>query len=402
MAKFSRSFVSAVECMVFVAILYEPMRMALHSLKDAVGGVGGVGGLVNLGDPSSCSSLASKTENYCFVTGVFAGLTPMALIVLAAWTLPLLLAALSTGFTIRSPSQQPEPEEVADDGSSVRFSHDVFARVWAYIAALWFVVPFGAYIMDPFYRQSLAGVILAVAIAAAFPCSWHLAFVAFPISEAVSSWLGLPRSTVVAVHKTVGWGTVVWAAVHAGGEMVWLLKGGLWHFLKLSSPSDGENMLYIFGIVTAVTMAAHAVLAYVRKQQWIQPNFKIVHRVVACLLLLFATTHWWPFALFLLPTAAAHGCIAGETLGAGQRPPSASWRCFAFAAALVAAFVGLAVVWTIRAQVMQHEGIGLVLPFIFPPLALLAEGGAATLTAFVCIWASPKPGSETLSPQLLG
>lgn len=73
---------TAVLCLLLVSALYEPLRNSLWRVLE-VGGVGGVGGLCNLGNPGTCSSLAGRTQNYCFIPGIVAGFTSMAILVLS-------------------------------------------------------------------------------------------------------------------------------------------------------------------------------------------------------------------------------------------------------------------------------------------------------------------------------
>ena len=104
----SPALASALKYMLLGSALYEPLRKALHSLGDDVGGVGGVGGLCNLGSPEACDSLAGRTGNYCFQPGVWSGLTCFAIVVLAVWTGPLFFGAVAMS---RSLLKQDAPLE---------------------------------------------------------------------------------------------------------------------------------------------------------------------------------------------------------------------------------------------------------------------------------------------------
>lgn len=276
-------------------------------------------------------------------------------------------------------------------------SDKVWMKAWVFVSWLWFLLPLVQFLWDPFFRSGFVAVACAVSLAAAYALSWHLAFVAIPVSDAVAPCLGVPRSAVFDFHKKVGWWTAVWGGVHAVGQMIWFIDKGLWTYIKLSSPSDGENMLYIFGMVTASLLLIHTLIASLRKQQWLASIFKKVHRSLASLVLLAATVHWWPFVLFLLPAVAVHSCTAAETLAAAVgRSPSAARHSWALVGAFFGGFVGLAAVWSARQTVMSRQDVDMVLPFIFPPLALVAEALSATIVAFLLCASGPKalPASQ--------
>ena len=181
----SPSLASALKYMVLAAALYEPLRNALHRLGQDVGGVGGVGGLCNMGNPDGCKSLAGQTQNYCFLPGVWSGLTWFAIVVLLAWTCPLFLGALrmstvSSKRPAEGDAAQHDTEshqgQDADPGSAGAASFDVngLLTIWSGLSCLWFATPLTYMLADPFYRSGVVNVILAVALAAAFPLSWHL------------------------------------------------------------------------------------------------------------------------------------------------------------------------------------------------------------------------------------
>ncbi|CAE7269619.1 unnamed protein product, partial [Symbiodinium pilosum] len=153
-----------------------------------------------------------------------------------------------------------------------------------------------------------------VALAASFPLSWHLSLLAVPVSQAVGPLMGLPRQATVDLHKALGWRTAFWGAIHAGGELVYLLsKEGVQVFVRISG-DKGENLLYLLGLLTALLLLLHTVVAFFRKHPRITAHFRSAHRVTALLVLLGATAHWWPFALFLLPSAAAYGAQGALSL----------------------------------------------------------------------------------------
>ena len=272
MAVVSRSLVRALEGMLLLAVLYEPVRQALMPTGLPVGGVGGVGGLVNLDGPQFCTRLSGRSDQYCFFPGVFAGFTAMALIVTGLWCAPLILGAARMAVHKGSVNFTATDATSAFSGSEA--SDKVWMKAWVFVSWLWFLLPLVQFLWDPFFRSGFVAVACAVSLAAAYALSWHLAFVAIPVSDAVAPCLGVPRSAVFEFHKKVGWWTAVWGAVHAVGQMIWFIDKGLWTYIKLSSPSDGENMLYIFGMVTASLLLIHTLIASLRKQQWLATTFK--------------------------------------------------------------------------------------------------------------------------------
>eukprot|EP00435_Cladocopium_sp_Y103_P048987 s1925_g14.t1 len=194
--------------MVLASAVYEPLRNALHRFGTAVGGVGGVGGLCNMGNPEDCQSLAGITGNYCFYPGVWAGFTSFALVVLLVWTAPLLLGALRMSMKAASEGRQTrersERSETSEEGSDEAQAVRALLQIWSGLSLLWFVVPFGYFIADPFFRKNVYTWILAVAISAAYPLSWHLSLIAMPMSKEVHPLMGLDRPGIVALHKALG------------------------------------------------------------------------------------------------------------------------------------------------------------------------------------------------------
>ena len=283
---------------------------------------------------------------YCFQPGVLAGFTGFALAVLIAWTSPMLVTALWV-------SNKPKRES--------EINVEAFLKIWSLLTGLWFIFPCAWFISDPFFRRDGFGIILAVTIAAAFPLSWHLSLVAV-LSTTLGETLGMTRSSTLAVHKVVGYGAACWAAVHAIGELVYFSRHGwdfFWRQLSLAKAEDGENLLYILGIVAFVVFAVHMVLVQVRKSV---SNFKNLHRAGAALLLLIATAHWWPFALFLLPAAAGQGfCFASQVAERAGFPQTQQRKSQALFAALFGSLVGLSLVWILRQRVTQ-DGASLLTP----------------------------------------
>ena len=63
-------------------------------------------------------------------------------------------------------------------------------RAWATLCCLWFSVPAATYLDDTFYQKDVWHMALALAIAAAFPLSWHLSLViAKPVCTAEGDFM---------------------------------------------------------------------------------------------------------------------------------------------------------------------------------------------------------------------
>lgn len=389
--------------MVLASAVYEPLRNALHRYGTAVGGVGGVGGLCNMGNPEDCKSLAGETGNYCFYPGVWAGFTGFALVVLLVWTAPLLLGALRMSMKEASEVQRERIAERSEEGSedSGEGAERALLQIWSGLSLLWFVVPFGYFIADPFFRKNVSTIILAVAIAAAYPLSWHLSLTAM-LSKKVQPLMGLDRPGIVALHKALGWRSAAWSGVHIIGELIFIIStSGLGALFNLVG-KNGENLLYLLGILSAALMCLHVAVVTVRKNSWFNPYFLGLHRVIAIGLLLAATAHWWPFVFFLLPTVSVHAMgTANHVVKQFHREASTPRLSFALFTALIGAFGGLALVWSFRAKIMAAPDVGLLLPFAFPPLALLAEFLGAFAAATSVLFMSPKGGEVELHTQLV-
>ncbi|CAE6934537.1 unnamed protein product [Symbiodinium sp. CCMP2592] len=393
--------------MMLAAGLYEPLRYACWRLGENVGGVGGIGGLCNLQNPDECSTFSGHAGSYCFKPGVWAGLTGFAIVVLLVWILPLLLGALRMSVSFSKGETQLEEEEGCNGESHPRASTEVrlLVTIWSGLSVLWFAMPLTYMLADTFYQSSFSGVLLAVALAAAFPLSWHLSLLAVPVSQAVGPFMGLGRQATIDLHKALGWRTAGWAAIHACGELIYVFKtSGLQMLFQLSG-ENGDHLFYLLGLIAALMLLVHTVVAFYRKHPRISKYFKASHRTTASLVLLAATAHWAPFALFLLPSAAAYGAAAATGMASHfGRKASTPRASLALVAAILGAVAGLLVVWKTRETVMMSRDVGLLLPFIFPPLALLAEVAAAMLVCLPVLLTAPAmpAGAEGPLTQLMG
>jgi len=184
----------AIFVLVGFAATFESARNSLYELGSPVGGVGGVGGLTGqYAWFPSCNKTAAYAQLYCFNAGVFAGLTPFAIVTTLFWMSPIVLLALGgiaehmqacgedesllpcnntdTDGTITKPAKN---SSVSPEQSARNLS--VFKFVWALLSLIWFVSPLCAYMSSRFYQKNPTRVILAFALSSAFPLSWSAMF----------------------------------------------------------------------------------------------------------------------------------------------------------------------------------------------------------------------------------
>ena len=130
-----------------------------------------------------------------------------------------------------------------------------------------------------------------------------------------------------------------------------------------------DNLLFICGIGTLLLFLIHSAVASQRGHPCIAPVFLRFHRVLAAVLLLSASAHWWPFVIFLTPavacTAVGLAVRALPHANAGHRHAPLALVC-----ALAAAVAGICPVWVARQTWMEAHGSDFYTPFIFPPAAL--------------------------------
>lgn len=378
-----------------VSILFEPVRNSLHGLGQSVGGVGGVGGLTNQWGPArNCSTTTGGYHApWCFQPGRL-GFTPYAGVVLLLCTLPLTLAAVAAYATARV----REVRSLARTGGEEDEERLVTALsvLWYTMSVLWFAVPLCAYLASPFYQQDFWHIVCGVAICAAFPLSWHLSFVAMPASMApfLAPMLGIKEAVLKRLHKRIAWATVGWAALHISGEVSYLLSQGQFvSNVTLKLPAWEDSLVFVFGVSTAGVLCAHTALALARRHTNVRSTFRRNHRILAAVLLLSATAHWWPFAFFLAPAIACTAtglAVRAAKENAEGRSEAAVQRDapLALACSLVATVLGITAVWALRQDFMLNWRPGdFQTPFVFPPAAVAVAYICARAVATTVLWA---------------
>lgn len=375
-----------------VALAYEPLRwlttVLAPRLQQDLGGVGGVGGLTNMAGPTdNCTStIGGADAPYCFEPGVLLGFTPFALFMLGVWVLPLALAAAVSGW-LRSTASCSRP---------CQLSTWALCSCWLLVNMVWFGLPLAQYaVLGNFYHENGWYRLLGVSIAAAYPLSWHLALVAIPAAAGayLPPLLGISKVDLLVLHRIIGRSTLGWAAVHAGGELAFLASQSE---LRVFNLAHGENLLFLSGAATAALALAIAISAAFRKHPSFVRHFRSAHRSLAAILLLLATAHWWPFALLLCP-AVAVAAVAAAARARGVDASSDAGLARALATALLAAAVGVAVVWPARQSVMSRPHADTYSPFVFPPLALAGSWLAARVAAS-CVLASSRKQEQAALP----
>ena len=98
-------------------------------------------------------------------------------------TVPFGLSALAA---YRAASLRESDAQETSTHSSMRHGGCVvaFSLLGGCASSLWFLVPLAQYASSPYYQEDASSVLLAVSIAAAYPLSWHVGFVAIPSSGA--------------------------------------------------------------------------------------------------------------------------------------------------------------------------------------------------------------------------
>ena len=71
------------------------------------------------------------------------------------------------------------------------------------------------------------------------------------------------------------------------------------------------------------------------------------------------------------------------------RKPSAPRTSVAVAVSVLGALAGLLMVWRVRETAMLAKDVGLLVPFVFPPLAVVAEVVAATVACLPVLLTAP-------------
>ena len=405
-----------------VSVLYEPLRLALWTLGDEVGGVGGVGGLTNQFSPSATGCNATGTGDdidtevpYCFHEG-WMGFTYFGGIMLLAFTLPLGIGAISAytaALAKKNDNMKDGEAPPATSGDST-----IFFMFWLGASSLWFFVPLAYYTASDFYQKDIWHMILAVSIASAYPLSWHLCFVAIPSAgmSLLAPLLALEPATLKECHVRIAWATLFWAGVHAIGEIIYMASQSQLYLFKIKAPSGGsDNLIFIFGLSTFCVLSTQSIHAYARRHESMAPTFRKIHRVLAVLFLLIAAAHWWPFAIFLAPAVACAATAyaidsvkqrksdVSVEVNARHSPPRAmidDAASLALFAAIGATLLGVSIVWSARqAWMLRHPSdYYSFMVQIFPPAAIilafaLARGAA---TAVLCL-SSSRGHVETIA-----
>lgn len=424
------------------AALYEPVRLALLPYyANLLGGVGGVGGLANLQAPEGkCMSEQSSTfhGHYCFKAGIGGGpFTVLAIISLTFWVGPWFIGTASYLFHKAIPSSSVH--EVQANVCPKRNTISTFIVFWTGVNILWFATPLAMFwnsLGDVHGTSTSFGKhILAISLAAAHPLSWNLSLVAIPVSGVLTRLINSKREEMFLYHRFVAYWTVFWAFLHGTGELLFLAisKSSFGTRSRLVADfdihHDGENLIYLFGLLAVFLLSSHAVASYYRKR--LGPVFRPLHRMLAVTLLTVAAAHWWPFALFFVPATALHGCslaiichekssnssLINPTDDEGRHrsseqqhntpvigvmessscvvsPFSQKKTAAFFLVALSSSFFGLYVVWSWRQNYMLSSSANLYLPFLFPALSVPVCIMTAFVAVSVCLHVTMNPVEE--------
>ena len=414
-----RPFSWGITVLFIFSILFEPVRLALWRLGDEVGGVGGVGGLTNQFTPTHCAQNRSDGEfmmcskPYYFRSG-WMGLTSFAGIVVFVCTLPLFAAAVVTYFgtspgnyikdnKLGGTQRLLNSEELETDNNEGQRYDDkfigTFSIAWICASTLWFFLPLAYYIDTPFYQKDVWHITLAVSLSSAFPLSWHLSFVTLPTASGplFTLLLDLNPATLKACHKRITWGTCFWGCAHAVGELAYLSSQGLLSSFSLDSDSFNRNdsLLFIFGLTTFIILLL--LLAHAKFRILIGSFFRARHRTIALLLLMVATAHWWPFAIFLMPAITC-----GATSYALKRSRTKDIKAIGLAlfVSIIAGLTGFLLIWYWRQiwSLSNPENYYGISAQVFPVMAIVLTYAFSLAGATLII----KGAEHHTSPSCLG
>jgi len=149
--------------------------------------------------------------------------------------------------------------------------------------------------------------------------------------------------------------------------------------MRWMSPNLERTSSFLFGLIAFILLGGHLVVALVRRKLGPE-KFRLIHKIMAGVLLLVASVHWWPFVFFLIPATAVHA--TSLALGKLAVPSlDASSSAVALAVALIADVMAVCFIWTLRQSYMRLQNANLYVPFIFPPLATLSGFAAAHIVA---------------------
>lgn len=362
-----------------MSVAYEPVRLALFELGDEVGGVGGVGGLTNQfssNDSDNSGTMSNSTVPYYFHSG-FLGFTTFGGIVLLLCMLPLTLSAMVACCVAQRKGEgnNTHTEDMMHD----RQVKKIFFFIGGSASIIWFVVPFAYFASSSFYRTDIWHMILAISLAASFPLSWHMSFIAIPSAgaAALAPLLRISHSILKQCHVQMGRATLFWAIFHAGGELIYLSSQNMISLLlyNSSTANKSDNLLFIFGFTIFLLLVLLSVHAFLRPKKYVTTTFRFIHSLLAKALLLIATAHWWPFAIFMAPAIA---CAAtGSSLKTFNKvvyEDQSIVAAIALVTASLAALVGIACIWMLRQEwMMSNLTQYYSLPTqLFPPAAVCA------------------------------
>ena len=170
--------------------------------------------------------------------------------------------------------------------------------------------------------------------------------------------------------------------------------------LGLFSFSSNGNLIFVFGLMTFVVFSPRLFTAAAA----VAPSFRQVHRGFAVTLLLIASAHWWPFAIFLAPAIAC--AAASHALDSSRRRQGDIDRVqehapLVLVAAIVGTLTGIAVMWRARqAWMLAHLSAYYTLPSAsFPPAAValgfvLARCAATFALKLTGKWCSNEQASK--------
>jgi len=367
--------------LVAIAATYNSTRSSLFTVSSRVSESALTGEAIWV---PSCNTTAAYAHLFCFDAGVFAGLSPYAIITTLFWISPILLLALGGIAEHIGNGSESKVEEMTKTISDEQSAHalGVFKFIWTLLSFIWFVNPFCAMVSTEFYQHSAIRFFLAFVLASSYPLSWSLMLVSLPMTSVTgcSSLLGLTKYHRREAHIFMATWTALWVMIHGVGEIIYLIATKtLWSSLAVGK--DGENLVFLFGVIPLVVSLLHGIMAVFRNGWY--SVFRKVHLPGAFILLLLSTLHWSPFSFFLLPAATAHAFEMAKKWKGSWAAGGGLWDSIALLSASLGSLVGLCATWASRASYMEEANANRYIPFVFAGASITLSFVGALVSACI-------------------
>ena len=145
-----------------------------------------------------------------------------------------------------------------------------------------------------------------------------------------------------------------------------------------------DKLLFVFGFILFILLVVQSTLGIFRYHNRVVKLFQFYHAILAAVLILIASAHWWPFVIFLAPAIACTAASSALRRGQHDGPRMAA---LALASSTAVTGTGIAFVWAARqVWILIHPSQYYSLPlFIFPVACVVVAFTTAHLsTRIIC------------------